>query len=389
MPLIKSAGRNLGILVIGDSHAVGRMGTETGVASPITVAVESAVNSLVRTPRNTQSWNGSSFDATFKNDNAIGTMGTCNELNVQQGADYDYLSSWGPMADIIMRRYGDKCSGIRLCNAAMGGSTSIAWSSQQSRVCLQIPTTPADGTLTVLGSKTYRWKDTPAQVNDVQTNANTTTCMQNLACAVNEEFSGFFAGTTQNPEFHAPALPTTNAGWFYAVTPGVAGDSLTVTVAGNVSILIPLGGGAAASGLWTMAKGLCTAAFGSVDIIIVCLGTNDASRQGWRGARGTETEMKRLFTNLATDYPSAKVVAWRPPVIPTNAYMAGYVMPAINAALAAHPEVTIVDMNVLGAGTSPTDMLEADGLHLKNYQYGSVMPELFARGVGRALGWDS
>ena len=143
--------------------------------------------------------------------------------------------------------------------------------------------------------------------------------------------------------------------------------------------------GSATSALWANAKTRLPIGYGTPDVIVICLGSNDAARAGWRG-RGTQAEYQKLLDTIATDYPLAKVIVWRPPVYASQASMASTVLPAIDSVIAANPAVYSVDIYGLGAGSGDTAIVSNDGVHLSHYGY-SLAAEIIAAKIADVLGF--
>lgn len=92
-------------------------------------------------------------------------------------------------------------------------------------------TNVADGATVTIGTKVYRFKDTPAQAYDVQIGADAATSLDNLKAAINASGTPgteYFAGT----EAHPDVVATTNTDTTQVVQaklPGTAGNSIAST----------------------------------------------------------------------------------------------------------------------------------------------------------------
>lgn len=88
-----------------------------------------------------------------------------------------------------------------------------------------------DGKVVVLGAITYRFKDTPAQANDIQNNVDPDVALANLVAAINgtgTEGVEYFAGTEASPVASAAAVAA-HATVVTALTAGFAGNSIVAT----------------------------------------------------------------------------------------------------------------------------------------------------------------
>lgn len=111
-------------------------------------------------------------------------------------------------------------------------------------------TEPADGDTVVIGSKTYRFKNTPAQAYDVKRSGSAAdTDLANLIKAINGSGVGdgtdYYAGTDAHPDVIAGTTITSHAFPVYAKVFGTAGNSIATT---ETSSHLSWGGSVLASG---------------------------------------------------------------------------------------------------------------------------------------------
>jgi lysophospholipase L1-like esterase len=122
-----------------------------------------------------------------------------------------------------------------------------------------------------------------------------------------------------------------------------------------------------------------------VDVVISTLGTNDASRPGYRG-RGFATNMAQLISNIQNDFPGTKFINWLPPAS-TSGSTWNTAMTTIVSAMSALAvgNVYAPNLNTLGIGSGNASIISADGIHLSQYGY-SLTASLYAGQIGSALG---
>lgn len=89
-----------------------------------------------------------------------------------------------------------------------------------------------DGDTVTIGTVTYRFKDTPAQINDVQRHGTTAdTTLANLVAAINGSGTPgveYFTGTVANPNFTSSTV-SAHAITITAIVKGVAGNAFAKT----------------------------------------------------------------------------------------------------------------------------------------------------------------
>lgn len=384
---------DLGILCIGDSHTEGA----------VVLASDSSSQKVDRllASTNDKDWAGSSDSSYFRNANRICNPASSTDANAAlAGTAAPSWSAWLP--GILRRSYPLLFRRIRLANLGLGGASAFTWSGFQAYVFVNFTGVPSDGDTCTIGSVTYRFKSTPAQVNDIQIDTQGNTA-RNLGNAISGEGTGFYAGGTPNPDAFAPSTTTAanNNPLVYALLTGVAGNSITVSTTSSKIQFLNAGGGSATAHFVNGMDSpstfyndnlvtLVPAGFGSVDLICITLGTNDARRVGYRG-RGFATEAARLVAQLRATFPSAKIVWWKPPITSVgaiNTALSGTVIPAITALQAANPSfMATFDMYTPGAGSGDSAILNAsDGLHLTNYGY-SIAASGFAAAAAGLFGW--
>lgn len=379
--LANLATRSIGIWCIGDSHIEGRL-------MAATVSSERYDLGAFNSPRD-RHWTGTADAAYFPANNSIGSAGSSNDPNIAPQSIYGSLTSLLPF---IIRSGYPSISTIRIANTAVGGASSYTWAGNQARCYIYAYGNASVNDTITLGSVTYTFVASASSANQITIGASAAATLQNLCNAINLESTGWGTGTAINPQCFCPNNPSATLLTVFAVTPGTSGNSLALSATGtgilNWSEVPGWGGGSTSSGLYPTAKALVPAGFGTVDVVLIGLGTNDAARQGYRG-RGTQSALTSLVAAIAADYPSAKIVMWRPPVSgaggSTASALTSTVIPAVDAVIAANPNIiTGVDMYSIGAGSSNTSILSSDGVHLSNYGY-ALGAQIFARGIITAL----
>lgn len=374
----KSAFRNIGILCIGDSHTEGsmeaRLGTTPGGGMPF--IVQPAVTAADK------HWTGSADGSYFPLQNAISYTGGVATQDPNIAVSSPLKPSWTAFLPAKLRGGSILFGTIRLANWGVGGSSAYTWAGEQANCYIQAVSNANDGDTVTIGSVTYTFRAAAALANEVTIGGNGTASLQNLANAINAENAGYGAGTTQHPTCFVPNNPGGGYLHLYAVSTGTAGNSIAVTTSSGGRLAIfdrnldpgAMGGGSATSAIYAEMKTKVPAGFGTVDLVIVTLGTNDAARLGYRG-RGTQTELSTLVAKIHADYPTAKIVLVKPPVSTagglTASSLTGTVAPAVAAVAAANPTfVVLADMTTLGAGTGDYLIVRSDdGTHLTDYGY--------------------
>lgn len=379
-------GMHLGIVCIGDSHTEGHLDTVT-----VSGAEKLGLFAL-SSPRDLE-WTGTADRAWCGADNTIGTDVGCQDPNAAHSTSRPgSFTAWIPQ--LLRRAFPVALGTIRIANLGIGGSSTYSWVGVQANGFFQCPTTPpVAGDTVTLGGVTYTFRASATLPNEV-TISSTAGTMQNLGNAINAEGTGWGAGTVPNPNCFCPNVSSSINLHVYAILTGPAGNSIgisssTANVLSLDNALSPtthLVAGATGATLYNANKALIPASFGSVDIITITLGTNDAARTGYR-ARGMQTELAALVAKLHVDFPAAKIIIWRAPIGSgvTNTTITSTVLPAVDAVVAANPGfVYSVDMNSVGAGLNDVLTLGSDP-HLSQYGY-SVAAQLFAKGIANALG---
>lgn len=108
---------------------------------------------------------------------------------------------------------------------------------RKASVILTGTANPADTETVVIGGKTYRFKNTTAQANDVKIGAALTNTLDNLKAAVNASGTGdgtdYHTGTTANANVDASTKTATTL-LFTAEAVGTAGNAVTSTETSTV-----------------------------------------------------------------------------------------------------------------------------------------------------------
>ena len=352
-------------------------------------------------------WNGSARAPFFLANSQSGSTVNTTDPNLAANTGLASPLTWIP--GMLRAIAPDAFEDIGCANVSVGGATSGSWPGGSGGALWQARgnATPDIDTATAAGVP-YVFSNSGAPYT-VPVGVDAATTLVNLANAINGLGT---AGTLINPYGYCPnpTSPTLSGLLkFFALNPGVAGNSLTIA-SSNTSRITALDGSsspvlstnlsggsapAAPGGLyWNMQQFFASGAF--VDdadqvVFLVDLGSNDAARAGYNG-RGTQTALGLLFAQLAVDYPGAIVIPW----LPTQTSVAGYntllatvVRPAILAAATAAGQAQIpvlVDCSALVAlGVGQVVILESDGIHLTPYGY-SLVAQAFALAIAYALG---
>jgi hypothetical protein len=373
--------RDIGIVCIGDSHTEGYFPSVTVGSKFIGINPQCCGKD--------RDWTGTADSPYFRGVNHINvTAGTTNAM-VAVGVNGP---SFTTMLPVILRRHApNRCGIIRLANLGIGGSAAYDWSGNPAKCYLQINADPQDGDTVTIGSQTYTFRAAAAVANEVTIAVgNMTTTAIRLANAVNAEGAGFGAGTVYNPEVMATLQPSGALFELYSRKIGAAGngETLAVNAGGRITIFQAFLGGNNAPALLTNGIARVPVGFGRVDVVTITLGTNDATETGCRG-RGYEAYMAQALALIEAQWPTAKVILWKPPITLAGALannaITGVINPAVEAVASAAPNRSFVDMTSVGSGGGDAVVVDAGGVHLTGYGY-SLAAEMFAARIAEALG---
>lgn len=390
---------DINIVGMGDSHTEGKL--KSAAANDASAPV---VHSLpVLGPRD-KTWGGSALDAYYRIARRLGSAATPSASNDAgfSAVGTDGSGSWLQFLPSILRAGYPKLRNIAIANVAVGGSSAYTWAGECAYGLFRGITNANDGDTITAAGQVYTFRTTPAANYDVTIGAAVANTITNLANAINGEGSGFFAGTPA----HTSLWAYVSAGncRTYALASGAAANS-QVALSSNTTRIsavndanvaatsVSYTGGSATSAVYSNAKSKLVGF--TPDVITITIGTNDANRAGLRG-RNTQSELTKWIDNLHADFPSAKIVIARPPVLSSGAAsltaLTNVVLPAIDAVVAANSSfVSSVDMNGVTAGVAGEQsqiLNTTDGIHLTPYGY-FVEAQLFAAGIGTALGLAS
>lgn len=370
------ASRTIRILALGDSHTMGRLTIADDLNPP-----GSYVEPLFFTTLDEQ-WSASGLSST-RQDNA--------QIDVLTGGGTDvftqYLNDAGSYINRIprlLRRAHSSVGVVRTANVGVGGSSAYCWQGDNAYWYVVRPGIPTDGqTFTVVGpsgTKAYTWRASASVAYDLQIGASATASMINLVACIN----GTDGRTPPNPDVWMPLTDGRDYSRVYAKAPGAAGNSITIQASATTGVgvidhaygvttsAVTLTLGADASSLYTKTMTALAAGggFGTVDVVLVTLGTNDAVRMRLGNSPLFSVYFPMFLAKLKTDFPTAKIVLSKPPVTngnDINTSIASDVNPTIDAAVAADPtRVFSLDMFGEGQGSGGTAIL-ADGLHTTVY----------------------
>ncbi len=386
------AGKRLVIVGIGDSHLNGSVPVAT-VGSDVLglFALQSPKDRL---------WNGSGYAAVFGAYSAINVTTGSQDANIALATNVGSFINDIPR---LIRAAYPNTGDIVVANFGVGGASAYTWAGEQSHAYVQAVANANAGDTVTLGGVVYTFAVAASVPNEVTIAGTAQLTVANLRNAVNLEGTGYGAGTTINPLVHIPNAATATYTKVVSKATGAASNSLTISTSAptRINTVTPalasaspasMGLGSDVSALYANAKarmvGLPIGEANTDTVFIVTLGSNDANRVGYRGAL-MQAELQKLVNAIAADYPSAKIVIWRPMVMSGAgaASLASAVLPAVDAIVAANSSrVSSVDMYALGAGTGNVKILSSDGLHGTSYGY-SLTAQLFARGIVSAVGW--
>lgn len=382
--------RDLKLVFIGDSHLNGQLDVAT------TSDTFATVGSYAASARDFV-WTGSGVATYFKADSQINSTSSPSvskdQSNSAVGATTGSFINLLPSA---LRPSYPHLGDITVANLGVGGSSTYTWAGEPAQAYVGYVGQANDGDTIAICGTTYTFKTVPAAPYDVLIGAGNAT-LANLRNAINAESTGWFAGTAVNPNCYAPNVPQSS---IYlnvnALQVGTGGNALVIS-GGNVARITPMtnalaavasqtfSGGSATSALYSNGKSKLSG-FGTPSAIVICLGTNDFIRAGYRG-RNTQNDYTTLLTNIQTDYPGVPIILWRIPATglgnpaPTARTA---VLAAIDAAVASKSNVYTWDMDALGMGSGNTLCVRADGIHLTNYCY-TMTAQMLAAKLGSVL----
>lgn len=369
--------RDIGIVCIGDSHTNGQL--------PIATVAASVTGICPLNGAKDKEWNGTSDnpvclglgygDDTGKTDSLLGLDNTKPSFTL-------YLPE-------ILRRCSSRFGRIRLANFGCGGASSYSWSATSATGYFDIATQAQANDTATADGVTYKFVASASAPYDVTIGATIAETAANLGRAISAEGAGFGAGTLAHPTMFCGSTPYNRYVSLTSTAIGAAGNgNVLSTTGGRVGVMAQMSNGGT-MGLLANAFAKVPAGFGQVDAVTITLGTNDASRIGWRG-RGFEVHMEALCQRIEAQWPSAKIIMWKPNVSGggatiTNA-LVNTINPAVAAVVAANPSTrSFVDMYALGAGAGTGLILDSGGTHLTGYGY-SIAAELFGGAIASALG---
>jgi lysophospholipase L1-like esterase len=389
---LPGAGRKLVIVGIGDSHINGSVPVAT-VGSDVLglFALQSPKDRL---------WNGSAYSDVF------GANSSINVVTGSQDGNLGLSTNVGSFINDIPRLLRAAYPGagdITVVNLGVGGASAFSWAGEQSHAYIQAVANATAGDTVTLAGTTYTFVASASAANEVTIAGTAQLTVANLRNAIHAEGTGFGAGTEVNANVYMPNAASATYTKVSSKATGTGANSLTLststtarinTANSSLTSVNPatLALGSATSALYTNGKArLVGLPIGEADtstVFVITLGSNDANRAGYRAAT-FQTELQKLVTDIATDFPSAKVVIWRTMSMSGtgNTFLSSTVLPAVDAVVSANSSfVSSVNMNALGSGTGNVKILSSDGLHATNYGY-SLIAQLFARGIAAAVGW--
>lgn len=382
--------RDLGIVLFGDSHFNGTQ--QTAVAQ---VDTAGNIGTLAMMSPLDKLWTGTADASVFTADTQINSLtspNTCNDGHSALGT-----KRAGPATDMlnILRRSYPQIGQMRLANFAVGGSSIYTWTGEQAVMFTGAFGQATAGDTVTIAGQTYTFRAAPSVAYDVLIGASANESNRNLLHAINAtvgQESLYGTGTVTHPTVRVQSPSTTQYGRVVSKLVGSAGNALAVAASNTARItvtnvsLTPVSSGtfhlgSDTSALYANAKSRIPVGFGSVDLVLISLGTNDGQRQPLYGY-DVQATYQTFIDNIQADYPAAKIAIARP--TPTTG-VATYVIGAIDALLAANTDLYSMDMYSLGTGaTGLTKILSSDGLHHTQYGY-SLYSQLMAKAAASAL----
>lgn len=285
-----------------------------------------------------------------------------------------------------------------IANYGVAGSSSYSWSGEMAKTYIYAGAQPNPNDTITIGGVTYTFVVSATTANQVQIGASAAQTNLNLINAINAEGTGWGAGTVQNPQVFAPAAYAAAAYMsIFARSTGPQGNSIAVSSSNQAGVttvdigLNPVASstlfyGSNTSGIWAnaLANMAGGAGFGTPDVVLVTLGTNDAGRFGWRG-QGFLAEMTKFINNIHAKWPNAQIILWKPtPSTAAPPWSLSLVLPAVAQLAATYPFVTYIDMNTPGLGSGAVGIVGNDGTHLSWYGY-QLVAQLFAAAIVKVL----
>lgn len=370
--------RDIGIVCIGDSHTNGQL--------PIATVAASVVGPLAINGGKDKEWNGTSDNAAWL---GLGYNNDSGKTDGMIGID-NTRPSFTMYLPSVLRKSSPRFGRIRLANLAAGGSSSYSWAATCATCYVSTDTNPQAGDTLTVGSVTYTFRASATLPNEITIGGTNLLTAINIGHAVSAEGTGFGAGTVPNPEAFCPSDRADKYTGLTSTKVGALGNNeiLSTVSGGRISFMAQFSNGGT-MGLFANATALVPAGFGQVDAVTITLGTNDASRPGWRG-RGFQAHMNALCARIEAQWPTAKIIMWKPNVSGGGAAittaLTTTINPAVAAVVSANPSTrSFVDMYALGAGAGTGLILDSGGTHLTGYGY-SIAAELFGGAIASALG---
>lgn len=163
--------------------------------------------------------------------------------------------------------------------ASENGWTRKAQGGQNAHAQINIGANPADGETFIIGTKTYRFKNTMAQANDVKRGGSASATKENLIHAINltgTVGTNYYTGTERNVEARASSLSGGDNIKLKARNGGSAGNLITLTdgTGGDVVIHQAFAGGEDATEIMVAITNLRSSITGISDFTITSGGTN-------------------------------------------------------------------------------------------------------------------
>jgi len=387
---------DLNIAVFGDSHFNGPTPSNTAIGDTTTAfGTDGAASPLDRM------WSASGDAPLFLANSSLASVAgsTDSNLGFSANAGSDVIA----IPRLLRLSFPMRCGIIRVANFGVGGASSYSWAGELASLFTRAVANANDGDTMVIGGVTYTFRTTCSVANDVLIGGSANETNGNLGKAVNASGgtpgTTYGTGTVVNPNVFCSSSASAQYVKFCAKTTGTAGNSEVVTssttariaVASTVNLSAQLSqtmtGGSATSALYANAKTTLAANGGMTpNVVIAALGTNDAARAGWN-AGGFEDEMQKLIDNINADWPSAKIILWKPV---GSGLVSSVIVPAVDALVTANSGlVSAVDMNTGGAGTGDVAIRRSDGAHLTYYGGGGLKCQAFAKAIAAAQGWTA
>lgn len=381
----------LKLMAIGDSYTDGALDQSNATLAPVSVTgLFSPLDEI---------WAGSAAMSPARDDSGINvTTGSDDAGILTKSSNSGTFVSRIPK---LLRQSYPWLGTIRIVNLGVGGAAWSSWAGANAGGYFLGNGNASDGDTATAAGVVYTFRGSPSAAYDVQIGGSINATLVNLAHAINGVGTGFAAGTLANPNVYAtiPGGTTCSVG---ARVQGSAGNTFTISVTGSLARIcisssrlgpVNLAGGSDTSALYANGQARMVN-FGTPDVVLALLGTNDAYRRYFYwggGGMDVQANIAKTVAKIHTDYPLAKIVLWYPPPISVTAWdsqITDVVNPATAAVAAANPSfVSYIDAHSIPVGSGAVTTRQADGVH--HTLYGAELhAQLVAKAIATAMGYS-